>query len=73
MTQTPRVGRCQHCKQLRPLFHHEGELHYWGYDPGDAAWLCAPDYSARETAIDNDQAFSVFHAVEPFADSDGTR
>lgn len=55
----PRTGRCQHCQQIRPLFEHDGPGHYWGYDPADAAWLCARDYSARELAIENDQPFHI--------------
>lgn len=53
------TGRCQHCQQVRPVFHHEGELQFWGYNPDDGAWLCAPDWSARETAINNDQPFHI--------------
>ncbi|WP_405794067.1 hypothetical protein [Streptomyces sp. NBC_01506] len=51
-TTQPREGRCQHCQQTRPLFKHEGELQYWGYE-GPTAWLCARDYSAREVAVEN--------------------
>jgi hypothetical protein len=66
MTSTPKTGRCQHCLQIRPLFEHEGELQFWGYDPGDLAWLCARDHSAREIAIENDRAFRI-HPIQPFA------
>jgi hypothetical protein len=68
MTATPRTGRCQHCGQTRPLFHHEGELHYWGYNPDDAAWLCSPHWQARETAIDNDRHFEINTRIKPFAE-----
>jgi hypothetical protein len=67
MTSTPRTGRCQHCGQTRPLFEHEGELQFWGYDPSEKAWLCTPDWQARETAIDNDQPFRINQAIKPFA------
>lgn len=62
----PRTGRCQHCQQIRPLFEHDGPGHYWGYDPADAAWLCARDYSARELAIENDQPFHIEHGLIVF-------
>ena len=64
--QTPRTGRCQHCQQVRPLFQHDGELQFWGYNPGDEAWLCARDYSARETAIENDRPFHIEHDLVVF-------
>jgi hypothetical protein len=70
MDSTPRNGRCQHCGQTRPLFKHEGELQYWGYDPTDTAWLCARDHSAREIAIENDRAFHINRAIKPFAETE---
>lgn len=71
MNKTPRTGRCQHCKQTRPLFKHEGELQYWGYDPTETAWLCAPDWQAREIAVENDRGFAIAHSIKPF-DETGT-
>lgn len=66
MKNTPRPGRCQHCAQTRPLFQHEGELQFWGYDPSETAWLCARDWEAREIAIENDQAFHIDRSIKPF-------
>lgn len=63
---TPRIGRCQHCAQFRPLFRHEGELEFWGYDPEDAAWICARDYNVREAAIENDRPFHINRHIQPF-------
>lgn len=68
MDDTQKVGRCQHCQQIRPVFHHEGELQFWGYDPADAAWLCAHDYSAREVAIENDRPFHIERGLIVFAE-----
>lgn len=65
-TSTPKTGTCQHCGQTRPLFKHEGELQFWGYDPADAAWLCARDFSAREDAVENDKPFSINFSIPPF-------
>ncbi|MFD6691076.1 hypothetical protein ACFWEV_35060 [Streptomyces bacillaris] len=64
--QTPRTGRCQHCQQIRPLWRHEGQLQFWGYDPGEAAWLCARDYSAREVAVERDEPFHIEHDLIAF-------
>lgn len=63
---TPRTGRCQHCEQTRPLYRHDGELQFWGYDPSEAAWLCARCWSDRETAIEADDPFHLL-GNDPFA------
>lgn len=55
------TGRCQHCQQQRPLFKHEGELHDWGFNPDNAAWLCARDHSARQLAIESGDDIRIEH------------
>jgi hypothetical protein len=73
MTAVQRVGRCQHCQQIRPVFHHDrkhdnGEplwdTPYPPYWPTTGAWLCARDYSAAETARVNGLSFHVEHDLE---------
>ncbi len=73
MSALPRVGRCQHCRQVRPVFHHDRRFdngeHIWDapYPPHwftTGAWLCAPDYSAAETARANGRTFRVEHELE---------
>lgn len=71
-TDMPKTGSCQHCRQTRPLFLHEGELQFWGYDPAERAWLCSPDWSRREAAIENDQSFHVDYQLRPFAETEPT-
>lgn len=70
MSNLPKTGRCQHCGQTRHVFLHEGELQFWGYDPGERAWLCGPDWEAREIAIENDRGFYVDYAIRPFAETE---
>jgi hypothetical protein len=70
MNPTPKTGRCQHCQQIRPLFKHEGELQFWGYDPSETAWLCARDHGRREIAIENDRPFHVDYSIRPFAETE---
>ena len=73
MTTLPKVGRCQHCQQIRPVFHHDGKYDngediwatpYPDYWPTRGAWLCARDYSAAETARVNGLTFHVEHDLE---------
>lgn len=69
----PTIGRCQHCQQVRPVWHHDKK-----FDNGDSiwdtpypeywlttgAWLCARCYSAAETARVNGLTFHVEHEAE---------
>lgn len=69
----PKIGRCQHCQQIRPVFHHDGKFDngddlwdapyppYWGTT---GAWLCVRDYSAAELARENRATFHVEHELE---------
>lgn len=73
MDYTPKVGRCQHCQQIRPVFHLDAK-----FDNGEpiwttpypkcwmttGAWLCVRDYSAAETARVNGRTFHVEHDLE---------
>ncbi|WP_331723402.1 hypothetical protein [Streptomyces atratus] len=71
----PAVGRCQHCLQIRPVFHHDlrhdnGD-HIWDtpypeYWKTAGAWLCARDYSAAETARVNGLSYHVDHETDVF-------
>lgn len=69
----PTVGRCQHCQQVRPVFHHDrtfdnGEpiwdTPYPPYWATTGAWLCVRDYSAAETARVTGRTFHVEHELE---------
>lgn len=71
-----RVGRCQHCQQIRPVFHydlrHDNGDHIWStpYPPywqWTGAWLCAPDWSRAETCRVNGLPFWVEHELVVFA------
>ena len=73
MKPLPAVGRCQHCQQIRPVFHLDGKFDngepvwstpYSEYWPKTGAWLCARDYSAAETARVNGLTFHVEHDLE---------
>lgn len=74
MTDEPqRVGRCQHCQQVRPVFHYDRQHDngddiwtqpYPPYWPTTGAWLCAPDWSAAETCRVNGRSFHVEHDLE---------
>lgn len=63
MSTTPRVGRCQHCQQIRPVFRWGDSLQFPGGRP-TGAWLCARDYSAATLADENNQPFHVEHGLE---------
>lgn len=70
----PKVGRCQHCQQIRPVFHLDArfdngepiwEAPYPVEDwPWPGAWLCVRDYSAAETARVNGLTFRIEHDLE---------
>lgn len=73
MTALPKVGRCQHCQQIRPVFHLDAKFDngepiwdtpYPEYWPTTGAWLCVRDYSAAETARVNGLTFHVEHDLE---------
>lgn len=73
MTTLPKVGRCQHCQQIRPVFHYNAtydngepiwDTPYPPYWPTTGAWLCARDWSAAETARVNGIPFHVEHDLE---------
>lgn len=73
MSSLPEVGRCQHCQQIRPVFHHDAtfdngepiwDTPYPEYWIATGAWLCARDYSAAETARVNGLTFHVEHDLE---------
>lgn len=55
--QPTRNGNCNQCNADGILYLHEGELQFWGYDPAEAAWLCAGDWEAREAAVLSDAPF----------------
>ncbi|MFF0166742.1 hypothetical protein [Streptomyces prasinus] len=74
MDNVQKVGRCQHCQQIRPVWHYDAK-----YDNGEdiwatpypaedwpwpGAWLCARDWSAAETARVNGLTFHVEHDLE---------
>ncbi|MFD7868009.1 hypothetical protein [Streptomyces sp. NPDC059783] len=69
----PAIGRCQHCLQIRPVFHHDlrhdnGD-HIWDTPypadwPATGAWLCARDYSNAETARVNGLTYHVDHEID---------
>lgn len=68
-----KIGRCQHCAQIRPVFHydlrHDNGDHIWAepYPPywmTTGAWLCARDWSAAETCRINGRSFHVEHNLE---------
>jgi hypothetical protein len=68
-----RVGRCQHCQQVRPVFHydhrHDNGDHIWDqpyppYWPTTGAWLCARDWSTADTCRANGHSFHVDHEIE---------
>ena len=73
MTELPKVGRCQHCQQIRPVFHYDRKFdngepiwatpcpEFW---IGQGAWLCARDWSAAETCRVNGLTFHVEHDLE---------
>lgn len=83
MTTHPTIGRCQHCQQIRPVFHHPGKHdngdHIWStpYPPywsEAGAWLCARDYSDAETARVNGLSYYVDHEIDVWPwRSHGTR
>jgi hypothetical protein len=69
----PTIGRCQHCQQIRPVFHYDHRFdngdHLWDtpypdYWPITGAWLCVRDYSAAETARVNGSSFHVDHEID---------
>jgi hypothetical protein len=73
MDNTLKVGRCQHCQQIRPIWHYDGKYDngediwdtpYPEYWPTTGAWLCARDWSAAETARVNGLPFHVEHDLE---------
>lgn len=73
MTALPQVGRCQHCQQVRPVFHYDAK-----FDNGEpiwatpcpefwiaqGVWLCARDWSEAETCRANGLTFHVEHDLE---------
>ncbi|MER7788587.1 hypothetical protein [Streptomyces sp. NPDC097640] len=73
MTALPKVGRCQHCQQIRPVFRYDAKFdndepiwdtpcpEFW---IAQGTWLCARDYSAAETARVNGLTFHVEHDLE---------
>lgn len=76
MDALPKVGRCQHCQQVRPVFHYDhkydnGEpiwaIPYPAEDwPWPGAWLCARDWSDAETCRVNGLPFHVEHDLVVF-------
>jgi hypothetical protein len=73
MSDLPKVGRCQHCQQIRPVFHYDAKFdngepiwdtpcpEFW---IGQGVWLCARDWSAAETCRVNGSTFHVEHDLE---------
>jgi hypothetical protein len=68
-----RVGRCQHCEQIRPVFHydlrHDNGDEIWDqpYPPywnTTGAWLCARHWSQADTCRINGLSFHVDHELE---------
>ncbi|WP_329131471.1 hypothetical protein OG552_10290 [Streptomyces sp. NBC_01476] len=71
------VGRCQHCQQIRPIWHydlrHDNGDEIWAkpYPPywmTTGAWLCASDWDAAETCRVQGRAFHVEHELVVFAE-----
>jgi hypothetical protein len=72
----PRIGRCQHCQQIRPVFQYtatfdNGEPIWTAPCPepwtAQRVWLCARDWSAAETCRVNGVTFHVEHGLVVFA------
>jgi hypothetical protein len=72
VSELPKVGRCQHCEQIRPVFHYDQRRdngdHIWDepYPPywsTTGAWLCARHWSAADTARTNGLSFHVNHEL----------
>lgn len=68
-----KVGRCQHCQQVRPVFHYDrthdnGEpiwdAPYPPYQSTTGAWLCVRDWDGAEAARVNGRSFRVAHDLE---------
>ncbi|KPC93997.1 hypothetical protein ADL27_16790 [Streptomyces sp. NRRL F-6602] len=77
MTDQPKVGRCQHCQQIRPVFPYNHTFDngepiwttpcpdFWA---AHGVWLCARDWSAAETCRVNGRPFHVEHGLVVFAE-----
>jgi hypothetical protein len=63
MSALPKVGRCQHCQQIRPVFRWGDNLQFPGGQP-TGAWLCARDYSAATLADESSQPFHIEYDLE---------
>src|SRR5438067_9810112 len=73
MSDLPKVGRCQHCQQVRPVFHYDATFdngepiwstacpEFWS---AQGVWLCARDWSEAETCRVNGRTFHVEHGLE---------
>ena len=73
----PKVGRCQHCQQVRPVFHYTAT-----FDNGEpiwttpcpefwiahGVWLCVRDWSDAETCRATGRTFHVEHGLVVFAE-----
>lgn len=78
MTKQQKVGRCQHCQQVRPVFHYNHTFDngdpIWAIPypdenwPWPGAWLCARDWSDAETSRINGRTFHVEHDLVVFAE-----
>lgn len=75
MSSLPKVGRCQHCQQIRPVFHYDGTFDngqpIWSTPCPEpwavhGVWLCARDWSDAETCRINGTTFHVEHGLVVF-------
>ena len=74
-----KVGRCQHCQQIRPVFPYTATFdtgepiwttpcpEYWA---AHGVWLCARDWSQAETRRVNGRTFHVEHGLVVFAEQE---
>lgn len=72
-----KVGRCQHCQQIRPVFPYTATFDngepiwttpcppYWAHH---TVWLCARDWSHAETCRANGLTFHIEHGLVVFAE-----
>ncbi|CQR59259.1 hypothetical protein [Streptomyces leeuwenhoekii] len=79
MDPLPRVGRCQHCQQIRPVFLYTATFdngepiwttpcpEYW---TAHGVWLCTRDWSEAETCRVNGRTFHVEHGLVVFAENE---
>jgi len=64
-----RIGRCQHCQQIRPVWRWGDSLQAPGGLP-TGAWLCARDYSAATEADVHNRHFHIEYDLVVFAEQE---